>query len=326
MIGLIVRRLLVTGLLLLGVTFLTFGLVELAPGTTLDQYRANPQISAETVDRIERQYGLEDSFPVQYGRWLWNLAHGDMGYSFVHQRDVSTLIWERFKNTVGLMAVAVLLTWLMALPMGIYAAVHQHGWVDNVLSTLAFVGMSIPNFFLCFLLIYLASYLPDWPLSGMTSPGFERMDAWGQTLDLVQHMTIPAVVIATGAMAALQRIARGNMLEQLRKLYVTTARARGLPESRVIYVHALRNALNPLITIFGFQFSTLISGAALVEIIIGWPGMGQLMLQAVRSQDQFLVVGGVLASGVLLILGNFAADLLLGLTDPRIQLGERAGL
>lgn len=325
MFGLIVRRLLVTLLLLLGVSFLTFGLVQLAPGTTLDQYRANPQISSETVDRIEQQYGLDDPFPVQYARWLWNLVHGDMGYSFVHRRPVSAVIWDRFGNTVGLMAVAVLLTWLLALPMGIYAAVHQHSWVDNVLSTLAFVGMSIPNFFLCFLLIYLASYVPGWPLSGMTSPGFERMSLWGRFVDMARHMTIPAVVIATGAMAGLQRIARGNMLEQLRKLYVTTARARGLPESRVVYVHALRNALNPLITIFGFQFSTLISGAALVEIIIGWPGMGEMMLGAVRSQDTFLVVGGVLASGVLLILGNFTADLLLGLADPRIQIGERAG-
>lgn len=325
MLGLLARRALVTVLLLLAVSFLTFVLVQLAPGTAFDKYRANPQISDDLVQQLEDKYGLNDPIYEQYGKWLWSLVQGDMGYSFIHERPVSTLIWEAFGNTVFLMLASILATWLLALPMGIYCAVNQYSWGDQFFSVLAFVGMSIPNFFLCFLLLYGVSIVGGWPLGGMTSIGYGDMTWWEQILDLGKHMVIPVLVISTSAMAGLQRITRGNMLEVLRKQYITAARARGLPENRVIYFHALRNAINPLITIFGYQFSTLISGAALVEIIISWPGMGQLMLQAVRSQDQFLVVGGVLASGILLIAGNLLADVLLGLVDPRIKLGERGG-
>jgi len=322
MVSLVIRRIGITIFLLLAVSFLTFVLVQLAPGTAFDQYRANPQISSDLIKQLEAKYGLNDPIHIQYGKWLWNLLQGDMGYSFIHERPVTDLILEAFGNTVFLMAASIVVTWLLALPMGIYCAVNQYSWGDQFFSVLAFVGMSIPNFFLCFLLLYLASLIGGWPLGGMTSIGYQQMGFWERGLDLVQHMAIPVIVISTSAMAGLQRITRGNMLEVLRKQYVIAARARGLPESRVIYVHALRNAVNPLITIFGYQFSSLISGAALVEIIISWPGMGQLMLEAVFSQDQFLVVGGVLAGGVLLIFGNLIADILLGWVDPRIQMGS----
>lgn len=319
MLGLIVRRLFVAFLLLIAVSFATFALIQMTPGSYFDKLRANPRISAELVQQIEGEYGLNDPFYEQYGRWLWNLAQGDMGQSFYHNQPVEDIIWDRMLNSILLMGAAIVVTWLLALPMGIICAVHQNDWVDRVLSVLAFIGMSVPNFFLCFLFLYVAFNIGGWPLEGMVSLNYSEMTWWQGLLDLAQHMVIPVVVIATGAMAGLQRITRGNMLEILRKQYVTTARARGLPENRVIYVHALRNALNPLITIFGYQFSTLVSGAALVEIITSWPGMGQLMLQAVRAQDQFLVVGGVLVSGIMLIGGNLLADIALGMVDPRIQ-------
>lgn len=323
MFSFFLRRLLVVLFLLVAVTFATFLLIEMAPGNPLDRHRANPQISNEMIDEIQAEYGLDEPVHVQYWRWIKRIfLEGEMGYSFIHQRDVTPLVWDRFKNTVLLMLAAVALTWLLALPMGIYCAVNQFSWGDQVLSVLAFVGMSIPNFFLCFLLLYLASLTGNWPLSGMTSINYDQLSILGKTVDLAKHMLIPVVVIATAAMARLQRITRGNLLEVLRKQYVTMARARGLPERRVIYVHALRNAINPLITLFGYQFTTLISGAALVEIIVSWPGMGSLMLSAVRSQDQFLVVGVVLASGVLLIIGNLVADVLLSLVDPRISFRE----
>ncbi len=322
MLNFIVRRLFVVGLMLFAVTFATFLLMELAPGDPLDRYRANPQISNELIDKIEQQYGLDEPIPLQYWNWLKSLARGDMGYSFTRERPVTPLVWDRFNNTVVLMVTSVLLTWLLALPMGIYCAVNQFGWGDQSLSVLAFLGMSIPNFFLCFLLLYLASLTGNWPLSGMTSINYSTLSVWGKALDYGQHLLIPAVVLSTAAMARLQRITRGNLLEVLRKQYITMARARGLPENRVIYVHALRNAINPLITLFGFQFTTLISGAALVEIIVSWPGLGSLMLKAVRSQDQFLVVGVVLASGILLIIGNLIADILLSIADPRISFRE----
>jgi peptide/nickel transport system permease protein len=322
MLNFFVRRFLVICLLLFAVTFATFLLMELAPGDPLDRYRANPQISNELINNIEEKYGLDEPILIQYLNWLKSLAQGDMGHSFTRDRAVAPLVLDRFYNTVGLMVTSVLVTWLLALPMGIYCAVNQFSWGDQILSVFAFLGMSIPNFFLCFLLLYLASLTGSWPLSGMTSINYSELSAWGKLLDYGKHLLIPVVVISTAAMARLQRITRGNLLEVLRKQYVTMARARGLPENRVIYVHALRNAINPLITLFGFQFTTLISGAALVEIIVSWPGLGSLMLKAVRAQDQFLVVGVVLMSGVLLIVGNLIADVLLTIADPRISFRE----
>jgi peptide/nickel transport system permease protein len=322
MIAVIARRLLIAVFLLLIASFFTFGLVQLAPGNYIQQLRLNPQNSDELVDNLVQRYGLEDPLYVQYFRWLSNLARGDMGYSFVHEQPVATLVWERFKNTVFLMFVVIVVTWLLALPMGIYCAVHKNSPLSRALSFIAFIGLSIPNFFLCLLLIYLAAEIGFIPVSGMTSVYFENLVWWEKILDIALHMFIPVIVLSTSAMAGLQRLTRGNMLEVLRKQYIMAARARGLPENRVIYGHALRNALNPLITIFGYQFSWLVSGAALVEIIYGWPGMGQLILEAVQTQDVFLVVGTVLSGGIMLIAGNLLADLLLGWLDPRIRIQE----
>ncbi|MFP4686680.1 MAG: ABC transporter permease [bacterium] len=322
MFAVIVRRLLVAVFLLLIASFFTFGLVQLAPGNYVEQLRLNPQNSDELVDNLVQRYGLEDPLHVQYFRWLGNLVRGDMGYSFVHEQPVATLVLERFKNTVFLMFVVIMVTWLLALPMWIYCAVHQGSGLARLLSVFAFVGLSIPNFFLCLILMYLAAEVGMIPVSGMTSVYFEELAWWEKIFDLGLHMIIPVVVLATSAMAGLQRLTRGNMLEVLRKQYITAARARGISERRIIYGHALRNAINPLITIFGYQFSWLVSGAALVEIIYGWPGMGQLILEAVQTQDVFLVVGTVLAGGIMLIIGNLTADLLLGWLDPRIQIQE----
>ncbi len=323
MIGFTIRRLLIASVLLLAASFLTFMMIQLAPGDYLAQLRMNPQIGDDVVDQMSARYGLDDPILVQYGRWLANLARGDMGFSFVHERPVAGLVWEHLRNTIFLMTMVILFTWLMALPMGIYCAIKQNQLADRVLSTLAFVGLSIPNFFLCLVVMWIAAEIGGIPVGGMTSAHHEYLSWWGRIVDIALHMAIPVFVIATGAMAGLQRVTRGNMLEVLRHQYVTTARARGLPEHRVIYVHALRNAINPLITIFGYQFALLVSGAALVEIIYSWPGMGQLILEAVLSQDLYLVVGVVLGSGFMLILGNLVADILLGMNDPRIKFGER---
>ncbi len=323
MLGFVIRRLLVAALLLLAASFLTFMMIQLAPGDYLAQLRMNPQIGDDVVEQMAERYGLNDPVLVQYGRWLGNLARGDMGFSFVHERPVAELVWEHLRNTIFLMTMVILVTWLMALPMGIYCAIKQNRLTDRVLSALAFVGLSIPNFFLCLVVMWLAAEIGGIPVGGMTSAHYEYLSWGGKVVDVALHMAIPVLVIATGAMAGLQRVTRGNMLEVLRQQYVTTARARGLPEHRVIYVHALRNAINPLITIFGYQFALLVSGAALVEIIYSWPGMGQLILEAVLTQDLYLVVGVVLGSGLMLILGNLLADILLGVNDPRIKFGER---
>lgn len=315
----IFRRLLVSIPLLLAISFITFMFIHMAPGNYFDTLRMNPQISEETIAKYEAKYHLDQPAVVQYLFWLKSLLRFDLGYSFSMLSPVADVIKVRLYNTFVLSLAALLFTWLIAIPLGIYCAVHQNRLGDRFFSGLSFIGLSIPNFFFAMLLLYLASLTGILPLGGMRSANYEQLSQLAKHLDLIKHLAIPTIVIGTSALAGLQRIMRGNMLEVLRAQYITTARAKGLPEHRVIYRHALRNAINPMITIFGFSLSGLLSGAALTEIITGWPGLGTVMLQAVRSQDIFLVMGSMLMGGVMLVCGNLIADVLLAWADPRIQ-------
>jgi peptide/nickel transport system permease protein len=322
----IVRRLLIMVPLLLAMSFVTFMFIQLAPGDILAQYRMNPQISEETIKEMERKFHFDKPVVVQYLYWLKNMTRLDLGYSFSKRTSVASVIGSRLFNTLILALFAIFITWAVAVPVGIYCAVHQYKWTDRFFSFIAYIGMSFPSFFLALLLLFLVSVIAEIPLigrlpiGGMKSVGYDDMSIFGKLFDILKHLIVPAIVLGTGAIASLQRIMRGNMLEELRAQYVITARAKGLPENRVVYTHALRNAINPLVTIFGYEFSALLSGAALTEIITSWPGLGSVMLEAVRAQDLFLVMGNMLMGGVMLILGNLLADVLLGITDPRIKL------
>lgn len=320
MFAYIVRRLLISIPMLLGMTFITFMAVLLAPGDFLAELKMNPYVSSEVIEQYEQQYHMNEPPIKQYGYWLVNLFRGDLGYSFAHKRPVAELIADHAGPTILLVLSAMLFTWMVAIPMGVYCAVHQHEIRDRILSLLAFVGMAIPNFFFALLLLYMASVSGLFPLGGMKSlAGWDTMSFPQRVLDVGWHLIIPTIVLGTAGMAGLQRITRGNMLEALRQQYVLTARAKGLPERRVRYRHALRTAINPLITIFGFGLSTLLGGAALTEIILSWPGLGSLLLSAVRAQDLYVVMGSVLISGGMLIAGNLVADILLAVADPRIS-------
>lgn len=315
----IIRRLIISVPLLLAISFISFMVIHMAPGNYFDSLRMNPQISPETIKKYESQYHLDRPPIVQYGWWLKNILRFDLGYSFSLMSPVKDVIRRRLFNTFILSLSAMLFTWLIAIPLGIFCAVKQNKISDRFFSGVSFIGLSVPSFFFALILLYIASVTGILPLGGMYSAGYESFSRMGKLLDLIKHLVIPTIVIGTGSMAGLQRIMRANMLEVLRQQYIITARAKGLPEHRVIYIHALRNAINPLITIFGYSLSGLLSGAALTEIIIGWPGLGSVMLQAVRSQDLFLVMGSMLMGGVLLIGGNLIADILLAWSDPRIQ-------
>lgn len=323
----IIRRAFVSLPQLLLMSFITFLFIDMAPGDVLAKYRFDPRISQETIQRIEAKYHFDKPAPIQYVYWLGRLVRLDLGYSFSREAPVTSVIAERLVNTLLLSLLSVLFTWIVAIPLGIYAAVHQYSWGDRIMSFISYFGMSLPGFFLALLLMYLVYVCRDVPpfnaiaIGGMISTGYENMSFAGKMADRLSHLVLPVVVLTVGALAGLQRISRGNMLEELRKQYVMTARAKGLSENRVVYVHALRNAINPLITLFGFEFSSLLSGAALLEIIINWPGLGSLMLTAVRSQDTFLVMGSMLMGGVMLILGNLVADILLAIVDPRVRHG-----
>ncbi|MFA5088277.1 MAG: ABC transporter permease [Candidatus Omnitrophota bacterium] len=315
----ILKRILVAIPLLLAMSFLTFVLMQMTPGNFFDSLKLDPQISLETIARYEQLYQLDKPLFQQYLHWVKNLLKFEFGYSFFYNVPVGRLIAARAWNTFILSLASLILTWLVAIPLGIWAAVRRNSFVDRFLSLCSFAGLSLPSFFLAIILLYIASRWNLLPLGGMRSAYYDDLTWAGRITDLLRHLVIPTVVISLSSIAALQRIMRGNMLDVLRQQYILTARAKGLPEHRVIYRHALRNAVNPLITLFGYELSGLLGGAALIEIICNWPGLGSLMLTAVRAKDVYLVMSSMLMGGVLLLLGNLIADILLAWSDPRIR-------
>ena len=314
----IIRRLLAIVPLLLGVSALTFLLLYLAPGDFLNVMAENPAISQETLDAMRRNFGLDRPVHVQFLMYLANLARGDFGESFSRHQPVFTVLQAGVANTLVLAVAAALVTWGLAIPLGVWAAVRQNTWVDRVLSFGAFVWLSVPEVLSGLLLLLLAARTGWFPVGGMHSLDWDMLDPWGKAVDLVRHLALPAIVVGLIPLAARMRQMRANLLDVLRLDYVTTARAKGLGERTVIFKHALRNAINPLITLFGYTLGALVSGSFVAEIIFSWPGLGRITLDAILTQDQYLVMGAVLMASTMLILGNLVADLLLAAADPRI--------
>ncbi|MDQ7842504.1 MAG: ABC transporter permease [Armatimonadota bacterium] len=315
----IVRRLLQLIPLLLGITVLSFLIIQLSPGDFLAEIRLNPVVSQETVDQMRANFGLDQPLHIQYLRWLSNVVRGDFGYSFAFQVPVLWLIQSRLLNTLLLNVVALVIAWLVAVPIGIHAATRQYSATDNLFSFIAYIGISTPTFFSGLLLLYLAFVTRLLPIGGMTSLDYALLPWWGKVLDVARHIIIPASVLAFLAVAGLMRQMRANLLEVLRQDYVRTARSKGLADRVVIYKHAVRNAINPLITLFGLELGGLLSGSAILENVVGWPGLGQLILDAVTRKDLYVVMGSLVIGGVTLVLGNLVADILLAVADPRIR-------
>lgn len=320
----VLQRLLQALLTLLLASFLSFCLIQLAPGDYLSNLQQNPQLSAERIEELRQQFGLDRPWLEQYGRWLWQVVrYGNFGSSFVYQRPVADLLWERVPNTLLLALSSLITTWAIALPLGIQAAVAQNQRRDRILQLLSYLGQGTPSFITALLLLFLAQFLsPLLPIGGMTSLDFEDLNPLQKIADVGRHLILPVTALTLSGFASLQRISRGEMLDVLRQDYIRTARAKGLPEQRVIYVHALRNAMNPLITLLGFEFATLLSGAFIAEYFFNWPGLGRLILQAVFAQDLYLVMASLMMGAIMLILGNLLADLLLRWVDPRIRLDD----
>jgi peptide/nickel transport system permease protein len=316
----ILRRLLQTSPLLVGISALTFALLQLAPGDFLNQMAENPSISADTIDAMRRSFGLDRPWYVQYGRYLQNIVFRlDFGESFSRRQPVFTVLSEGLKNTLLLAGASALVTWGLAIPLGMWAAVRQHSWVDRLLSFIAFIWLSIPEILSGLLMLMFAARTGWFPVGGMRSIDYDDMTAVGQVLDVAHHLVLPALVVGLIPLAGRMRQMRGNLLDVLRLDYVTTARSKGLDERVVIVKHALRNALNPMITLFGYTLGALVSGSFIAEIIFSWPGLGRLTLDAILTQDQYLVMGSVLMASAVLVAGNLIADLLLVLADPRIS-------
>jgi peptide/nickel transport system permease protein len=316
----ILRRLLLILPLLVLMTLISFGVMQLAPGDFLSQMQHDPRISREAIEQMRRQYGLDRPWYEQYFLWLGNALRLNFGYSLAYHVPVTTLIGQRLLNTFILSLAALVFAWSLAIPLGILAAVKRNSWIDRAASLFCFAGISFPGFFMALLLLLFAQRTGWFPVGGMRSLDWEMLTPWGQFLDVLHHLALPALVLGTHGLAGIMRQMRGSLLDTLRENYVVAARARGLAEKWVIVKHAARNAINPLVTVFGYSLAGLLSGAALVEAVMAWPGLGRLILEAVQSRDLYLVMGSFMMSGLLLQLGNLAGDLMLALTDPRIKL------
>lgn len=315
----VLRRLLQVIPLLLGISFLTFVLLQLAPGDYINTLAENPMVSAERLEAMKRAFGLDRPWYVQYGLYLKNIfLHFDFGESFARHQKVFVILREGLLNTLLLALAAAVVTWGLAIPLGVWAAVRQYSWLDKGLTIFGVIGLSIPEVLSGLLLLMLAARTGWLPVGGMHSLDYDQMDWVGKGIDLARHLALPAMVVGLTPLAGRMRQMRGNLLDVLRLDYVTTARAKGLSENVVVFKHALRNAINPLITLFGYTLGSLVSGALIVEIIFAWPGLGRITFEALQTQDQYLVLGSVMMASFVLVLGNLVADLLLAIADPRI--------
>ncbi len=315
----IVKRLLITIPMLLGIALLTFALMGGTPGNYLDTMKLNPQFSPDMIAYYQNEFGLDKPWYQQFALWVKNLLHLQFGFSFYFYVPVKEIIASRLFNTFILSLASFLVTWTIAIPLGIWAALHRNRFIDKAVQFVSYFWLSMPGFFLAMILLYWGSQIGGIPLGGMYSPNFDDLSFFGKFWDIIKHLAIPTVALSLASIGGLQKIMRGNMLEVLGQKYILTARAKGLPENRVIYLHALRNAINPLITLLGYEFSALLSGAGLIEIICSWPGLGSLMLTAVRSKDIYLVMADMMMGGLLFMIGNLLADIALAKIDPRIH-------
>jgi len=310
--------------MLLGITLISFTVIHLAPGTPTDmQTTLNPKASLEAQKRLRELYGLDKPLMVQYGDWLKRLVHLDFGRSFSpDRRPVWDKIKERIGITLGLNLMSLIIILGVSIPIGVIAAYRAHSWFDQATTLFVFFGFAMPTFWLALLLIMFFGVHLDWlPISGLTSLNFRQFSFWQKVQDLGAHVTLPVLVAAFGGLAGMSRYMRGNMLEVIRQDYITTARAKGLPERVVIFKHALRNALLPVITILGLSVPGLIGGSVIFESIFAIPGMGQLFYGAVMARDYPLVMGELVIGAVLTLLGNMLADVGYALVDPRIRAG-----
>jgi peptide/nickel transport system permease protein len=314
------RRVLHATLLLLSVSIFSFALLQLAPGDFFAPMKLNPQVSARTVEGLRSQYGLDQSLPIRYGHWLLAIFRGDLGPSFAYHSPVAPLLAVRARNTLLLTGTAMLLAWFIAIPLGIVSAVQRGKWSDRAGGVVTSALLTIPDLVL-FLGILLLAVRTGWfPSGGMVSTTFGEFGVWGRTMDIAYHLFLPALGLAVATLPALVRHIRSAMIEVLQAPFIRAARAHGIGEYRVLLRYALPVAANPLISLFGFSVATMLSASLLVEVILSWPGIGPLLLDAILAKDVYVVIGTVMLSSVFLVGGNLVADLLLFAADPRIRM------
>ena len=330
MLTFLVRRSMLALITIAFVSMFSFALIQMPPGDFVQNYvdklrgydtMMDEKVARRYVANLKAKYGLDQSVPIQYYKWITNILQGDFGKSLEHERPIRDVLSDRMLMTVILAMATVMFTWTMAVPIGIYSAVRQYTIEDYTFTFLGFIGLATPDFMLALIFMYLAFAYLGWSPGGLFSPEY-MSESWSvaRVWDLFKHLWIPVIILGTSGTAGLIRILRANLLDELRKPYVVTARAKGLPELRVIMKYPVRVALNPLISTVGYILPFLISGSVIVSVVLSLPTVGPILLQSLLTQDLFLAATIVLFLGILTIIGTLLSDVLLVLIDPRIRI------
>jgi peptide/nickel transport system permease protein len=321
-IGYILKRTLQAIPILLGASTLIFFLMQAAPGDATSIY-IRPDIDPAVIEQMRKNLGLDQPVHVQYVRWLSSFAQGDFGFSFSQKRPIVDIIKDTLPNTLLLSGVALVVIFVVGVLIGTIQAVRQYSWIDNLATVGAFFFYSMPSFWFGLMLILLLSYkFQLLPASQMTSVNYEFLPASEQWIDRLKHLLMPALALGIGSAASVARYMRSGMLEQIRQDYVRTARAKGLSERVVIFKHAMRNALIPVITLLGLTLPFLVGGSVLIETIFAWPGMGRLIITAIFQRDYPVVLASAFVVAIMVILGSLLADILYSIVDPRVRVDE----
>ncbi len=326
MANFIIRRLLYMIVTLFFASIIGFALIELPPGSFLDSElqrlrQLGGNMSNDQIKSLEARYGVNDPVYVKYFKWVTGVVRGDFGESFEYKKPVSDLIWGRLAFSTALATGSLLFAWLVSIPLGVYAATHRYSIPDYLITVLQFIGVAVPQFLLALVLMVFASNVLGQEVGGLVSQRFVNAPmSWGKFVDFLSHLWIPIIVISAGSTAWLTRVMRANLLDVLNMQYVQTARAKGLKEGVVIWKHAVRNAVHPLVMAIGGVLPALISGEVIASIVLNLPTTGPLLVNALIKQDMYLAITMVMFLSVMLIVGNLLADLLLAWVDPRVRL------
>jgi peptide/nickel transport system permease protein len=328
MLQYIIRRVLLAVPLLFVISLISYMVIELPPGDYLVQYVASienatgQRLTEDEIAQLRALYGLDRPIYARYLRWIWNFLRGNLGRSFQHNRPVSELLAERIPLTIAITLVAMVFSWVVAIPIGIFSAVRQYSAFDYIFTTFGFIGLATPSFLLALVVMWIAFSQFGFSASGLFSSDFiDAPWSWARFVDLLKHLPVPALIIGIGGTAWLIRIMRGNLLDELRKPYVTTARAKGLTETRLLTKYPVRIAINPLISTIGWTLPELFSGSTLVAIVLNLQTVGPVLFHALLSQDMYVAGSVLLILSALTVIGTLISDILLAWVDPRIRLG-----
>jgi len=321
----IIRRLVLMIPTLILISIISFIIIQLPPGDFLSAYIGQlmshgENIDQELIENLKQRYGLDQPLHLQYLKWIWGCLHGDFGLSFEWNQPVAKIIGERLGLTALVSIFTLLFTWLVAIPIGVYSATHQYSIIDHILTFLGFIGLAMPGFLLALILLYLAVSWLGVNLSGLFSPHYvDAPWSWGKIVDLLKHVWIPMIIVGLSGTASLIRIMRANLLDELRKPYVVTARAKGLSEFRLLWKYPVRIAINPFVSTIGQILPTIISGTTIVAVVLNLPTTGPILLNALMSQDMYLAGTFIMFLAILTVIGTLISDILLVWLDPRIR-------